>query len=363
MKKLRLYIALFLTTSILTIVAIPTVAIETPFHVMFLGKVELKKPDWSKYHQIKAPAMLRGQDIVRTSRGTAAKFYCSDLKVRELETNQTREIKKVCPPTSRQQLVSGRSKIAPTRGTRGGASRGANNPTIPYIISPRNTSVLAERPVLRWNRVEGANSYTVEVQGPEVNWKTKTSSTEIVYPGSPPLKKGLVYQLIVVADNGASSRSERGGRFSVLSSPEVQQVQATASQLKQHQLTSEAEALALANIYINKNLNAEAIELLEDTIERNTPSIALYQNLGDIYRQVGLNLLATKPYLEALKLAEAEEDVARMAAAQVSLGEVEMSLGNKDEAVQWLEKAVAGYRQLGDSKKISQLQRQISRLI
>ena len=84
--------------------------------------------------------------------------------------------------------------------------------------------------------------------------------------------------------------------------------------------------------------------------------------MGDIYREVGLNRLATKPYLEALKLAEAEGDIARMAEAQVGLGEAQISLGNQDEALQWLEKAVANYRQLGDSKTINRLQQQISRL-
>ncbi len=150
--------------------------------------------------------------------------------------------------------------------------------------------------------------------------------------------------------------------FSVLEDREAQRVRATASQIKRDQLTSSAEALVLANIYVNKDLKAEAIELLEDKIEGETRSIALYQNLGDIYRESGLNRLATKPYLEALKLAEAEEDVARMAAAQVGLGEAEMSLGDENEALQWLEKAVAGYIQLGDSKTINRLQRQISRL-
>ncbi len=319
------------------------------------GDVKLKQVGWSNYQKANFGDLLSQEDQLQLGAKASATVFCSNLRLWKVPSAKVSRVSEGCPSGTATLNRPNSSRTA-TR---------APNSTIPYIISPRDTALLNDQPILRWNAVPGATRYTVQVRGGDLDWETETSGTEIVYPGAPPLKKGRRYRLIVVANNGASSEEEEGVslRFSVLDDQKAELVLAKVRELKQQRLTKEAEGLALAYLYRSHELNAEAIELLEGLVKQGSQITAVYQLLGDIYLQVGLSRLAKGRYLTALQLAKRSEDVEGQAVVQAGLGEADDALGNKNEAVRWLENAKAGYVALGDDLQLRELERRIDSLL
>ena len=240
------------------------------------------------------------------------------------------------------------------------SSTRSSDQSIPYIISPRNTALLNDRPVLRWNAVPGASRYTVQVRGGGLDWQTETTDTEIVYPGNPPLQQGQRYLVVVETDQGASSEEEQGVNlvFKVLDDEKADEVRAKAAQLSQQGLSTEAEKLALATLYRDYRLNAAGIELLEELVDQGSQTIAVYQILGEFYYQIGLSELARKRYSKALDLAKQSGEETGQAAVEVKLGLglVAYGLGNKDEAKDWLTEAKEGFITLGNTSQAQELE-------
>ena len=351
-KPLKRFIQAVLSLALVGI-ACPSLGSSEGVHLLFelTGDVQLKKAGRSKFQEANFGDLLSLSDELKLSTKASATVYCSNQNEWKVPSGKVSVVSEGCPPgESTLKLPNGSRQ--PTRP--GGLIEEALS-AIPYIISPRNTSLLNDRPILRWNAVSGATSYIVQVQGSGVDWQQKTVATEIEYPGEPPLEKGLRYRVTVVADNGASSRSERRVGFTVLDDQKADSVLAAVEKLKQQGLTKEAEGLALAHLYRGNNLQAEAIELLEGLVKGGSQTVAVYRLLGDIYQQGGLSRLAKERYLKALELADAG-DVEGQAAIQAGLGEADYALGNEDEAVQWLEKATAGYEGLGDKSQVQELE-------
>ena len=215
---------------------------------------------------------------------------------------------------------------------------------LPYLISPRNTNVFNESLTILWNQVSGASQYKVKVG----DWERETKETQIVYDGE--LEPGEFYSVTVVADNGATSTQEDDGQnswFIVLEDEEAKTFREQVAVIQQQELSQEQKGLILAYFYRGKELNAEAIQVLEGLVKSGNQTATVYQLLGDIYRQVGLNLMAKEVYQQGLKLTTDEEKSEVKAKMQWGLGEVEYVLGNRDEAAEFLEKARANYLALG----------------
>jgi hypothetical protein len=237
-----------------------------------------------------------------------------------------------------------------------------NTAQIPYIISPRRTKLLNNKPMLRWNPVPGAKSYRVSVEGEGVNWTTQVSNTQVVYAGEP-LKPGGYYLLIVESNTGASSLDEpvkpRGLHFSLLDEDRAQRVRIAAKQIAQQKWPDQTKALMLTNLYIKNGLISEAIERLEALAAGGLETAPIYRTLGDLY----LNYLAVVPqagdyYLKSVKLAD-PEDVETRTAVLHELGQVQAALGNRDEAIRWLTQAQGGCRALQDRECASSLEKHV----
>ena len=223
-----------------------------------------------------------------------------------------------------------------------------------YIIAPRQTLVFNDSLTLRWNDVSGATQYRVRVG----DWERQTDETQIVYDGE--LKPGEFYTVKIVADNGTASTDEDGGQYSwfiVLEEEEAKTLQELAGAIELQE-NEEGEGLILAYFYRGNGLNAKAIEILEGLVKSGTQTTTVYRLLGDIYQQVGLNLMAKAVYRQGLSLTtEVESEV--KATIQRQLGEVEYRLGNRDEAVEFLEKAKRSYSALGNEIQVEELTRRI----
>lgn len=158
----------------------------------------------------------------------------------------------------------------------------------PYIISPRQTALLNDRLVLRWNPVAGVNSYTVKVRDSAgIKWETKVSQTQVLYKGST-LQPGEKYSITVRSDTPNASESE-STIFWLLDEQTSQTVRDKIAAVDRQALAGEASVLAKANIYSSYRLFAAAIEILETSKVDGNSTASVSQMLKALYEQVGLN--------------------------------------------------------------------------
>ncbi|MBW4683097.1 MAG: tetratricopeptide repeat protein [Microcoleus vaginatus WJT46-NPBG5] len=251
---------------------------------------------------------------------------------------------------------------------RGGSTippRGDTNALIPYIISPRNTLLLTDKPVLRWNASPGATSYLVSIktdQG-DLIWETQVEATEVVYPGEPALKSGVNYLVTVSADNDRSSEEEEEDvselQFRLLDEAERLPVQTEIAQLDTQGLAGTEKALALTKVYIKHNLKAEAIDTLEELVAGGTQQAEIYHSLGEQYMGIGLLLKAESSLLKAVEFATASSDREQEAVVKAELGGISAELGKNKEAVRWLTEAHNSYKAMGNMERAREVEEQL----
>lgn len=322
------------------------------------GRVELKRPG-SSDRQVSVWTELRPGDLLRPASGARVKVLCDNGKARSVPGGVTTGINAICPPPRSR---NGNQPIVRPRPV---------DRYIPYIISPRATRLLSDVPTLRWNDATDASSFTVTVRGRGLNWTEEFSREQVcqegickvVYPGDEPLQPGVSYKLVVQADtNRASTEDTTGGLgFKLIESERAEEVQEIARRIEEQDVPDEYKGLALAELYAGYDLTAEAIEKLE-ALEQAEQIAPVYRLLGDLHRQIGLVLEAEVQYLEAVKLAEATENLDELAAANVGLGEVRYARGNREEGMSLLEEAKAIYEQLEDRERVSTLEERLAQL-
>jgi tetratricopeptide (TPR) repeat protein len=263
-----------------------------------------------------------------------------------------------------ERLLAGCRRSCPDGTT---SYRGGQSDRIPYIISPRNTYLLTNRPILRWNRpLQGAKSYTVRLKSLSSNidiWeKQNITDNKLAYPSDlPPLEPGVEYSLIVKVEDGLSSVDEQVSvTFNVLDAKNADDVRAASALISKQQLPEETKSLLLAYLYTGYYLRAEAIELLEP-LAATSQTPAVHRLLGDLYWQVGLASLALPYYLQTVKLASATQELAELAAAQLGLGEIYEKV-DKAKAIDNLKSALELYKKLGNQQQVIELQERIKKL-
>ena len=176
-----------------------TVGVNTIFQVK--GKVTVKKPQWKKPLPASVGLTLSFDDKLEVAANASVKVYCSNLKQWTVKPGKY-IVSNGCP---RGNPVISLPNINNTT-LRPTGNKEKVLAKLPYLITPRETNIITNRPSLRWNAVPGATNYTIKIDG--VNWETQTNKTEIVYPGEPPLEAGRRYRVTIEADNGASSRRD-----------------------------------------------------------------------------------------------------------------------------------------------------------
>lgn len=246
-----------------------------------------------------------------------------------------------------------------------GDPRSPTNPDIPYIISPRRTLLLTDKPKLRWNQVLGVKSYDVSLQkGDSVLWQTKVSTNQAVYPGEPRLETGVEYLLIVKADNGKSSTDEKPNArgFSLLSNDEAQVVKASMIQLNNQKVPDKVKGLQRAFYYIGADLKSEAIETLETLISTGIKETSIYRKVGNLYWETGVHVLTETNYLNAHKLAKTNKDIIQQAQIAEALGDLYIAIDDQKTARNWFAQARDSYKTLGNKQRVEELDEQIKQL-
>ncbi|MEH1925306.1 tetratricopeptide repeat protein [Nostoc sp.] len=260
----------------------------------------------------------------------------------------------------RSEIILAQSRTC--RRARTGDPRDPSLANVPYLISPRHTSLLTNKPKLRWNSVLGVKQYTASlVKGDKTIWQTTLDQHEVVYPGEPKLEAGAEYLLIIKADNGKSSQDEEASQqeFRLLPKAEVGIVKAT---LNNKQLPDKNKALARAYIYSGFGLKAEAIDTLEKIITSGIEEAALYKKLGDLYWETGVNVLAEIKYLQGVKLAIAARDIPEQAHISAALGELYIEIGDEKAALKYFIQARESHKTLGNAQRVKELDAEIGEL-
>ena len=247
---------------------------------------------------------------------------------------------------------------------------GGNDSSVPYVISPRGGTVLNSLFTVQWNPVPDAMCYTVQIAAQSMErpiWEADVCNTSVEYPGTPALLEAEHYFIIVESDTGQSSQFDEGAGteeyfFELLTSYEIEDVQGAIATIDNLGLPTENQAFALAQIYIDEALYVDAIHTLEQLVTANDNSILAYQILGDLYRKVGLNLLAESRYEQAIALASIEGNIEAQAQAQAGLVEVKIMLGQTDAAIELLEQAQIAYEILQDTERAEELKQRLNAL-
>ncbi|MEH1868987.1 MAG: hypothetical protein V7K69_28890 [Nostoc sp.] len=279
------------------------------------GKVEILRAVRKNYQPAYPGDFLNPADKLRLAQGASVKVVCNNLSVWNPKSKGEFELGKGCQSTNRTVLIRPGSN---TSGTRNG-----NDSRIPYLISPRNTAILTQQPTLSWNPVKGATGFRVQISGGEVNWTTNVSQPMVIYSGKSPLKLGVFYDVVITANNGVSTKDiDDDPTFIVLSDSDIRQVKTDIAQLQKQPLNNESKNLALAHLYRSRDLNADAIDVLEKLVKGGSKTTAVYQLLGSIYQHIGLNLLGKERYLTALKFAQTEKNLEAQSTIQASLEEI-----------------------------------------
>ncbi len=306
------------------------------------GKVELKRHEWSNYHQATVGAALCQGDRLRLEKAARAIVQCTDTKQNSWSVLSSLSSGAAisCRPPDEPVFTN----TQPTVPTRNPLASG-----IPDIITPRQTWLLDNKPMLRWTAVPGTTVYVVCLSGPGVDWVREVNATSIAYPGKPPLRAGEGYLMVVNANNGATAKTI----FSLLDEKRAALVRTAVERIARQNLNDEEKALAIAEVYVGQGLTTEAIELLETLGNKNTRTVAVYQMLGDLFVQARLLRQAESNYLKAVDLAATGNDIEGQAVAAARLGEVYTALGNSDAAIYWQKQAQKGYQILLSSKPIA----------
>lgn len=261
--------------------------------------------------------------------------------------------------TSPRPIAHSSFLIAQCRTGRTANARGPEDTLIPYVVSPRNTAMLSDRPELRWNAVPGVDRYTVSLMnGETIVWTKEVQTNRIAYPVEvEPLQSGIHYSLVVKAANGRTSTEEdTEPSFYLLPAAQAVVIKQAETRLAE-QATSETTALLQANLYAGSELYGEAIETLETVIDQGTSSAILYRQLGDWYGRLYLYLRAENYYLQAIPLAEGNlEEQARI---QSALGELYEAIEQNQEAVKYFTQALENYEKLNNQFKVKEMREQI----
>jgi tetratricopeptide (TPR) repeat protein len=324
------------------------------------GEVQLERQNGQIVRPTAGTRIYPG-DKLRTAQNGQLTIQCADLGIKSIAPSENQLNSCLLAKKRSKSDCSADLIKCPDRGD---DKITWNSAPIPYIISPRNTKLLNNKPILRWNPVAGATSYKVSLRenGAKLNWEMTVSGTEAVYPGEPALKPGASYKLIVETNTGISSENAVGEgdiEFSLLDESEVNKVKSEVGAIDKQVPNESAKKLAISTIYLNTNLIAEAIDNLENLLKTGVETPPIYSTLGDLYlERLQLIPQAEFYYSKAINAAK-PDDIEELTAARYGLGQVHSSMRNDREAMEYLRIAKDGFQSLGDLPMVEKVEKQL----
>jgi hypothetical protein len=315
--------------------ATPTVGApeaDPQINILFIrqGEVKIKRAAWKNASPTSSGTLLQSGDQIIPGDDAQASILCADLTLWYVPQGMLSSLNNGCPETLGLHLERQGSFL--------GDTRVSTKNLLPYVISPRGTRILSPRPVLHWNMVPGAKSYTVRVEGENLEWQAESTDTQMVYPGYPILQPNTAYQLTVKADTGQSSAEEGvvGLGFRLVTAREAEEMDQKVKKIQHLDLPSPDQEYAIAQLFASQGLYAEAIQALEGQARSGSSTTHSSLMLGRLYLQTGLPLLAESHYLSAIQKAQQIRDLEVSIEAKARLAQISTLKGSQDEARTWI---------------------------
>lgn len=353
-------VAIFIALSSIATTAVASNRISNGQIIHTSGEVAIERQNGRIVRPSSGTPIYPG-DKLRTAQNGQVMLQCADLGIKSIAPSENQLNSCLLAKEKSKADCSADLIKCPDRGE---DKIVWNNAPIPYIISPRRTKLLGNKPILRWNPVAGATSYKLSIleNKAKLNWEMTVNGTEAVYPGEPVLKPGFKYRLIVEANTGVSSESllgEGDTEFRLLDEKEVEGVKEAVRAIGQQVPNAAAKKIATSNLYLSTNLIAEAIETLESLPKSGIETPPIYRTLGDLHREkLQLMPQAESYYLKAIGIAK-PDDIEELTEAHYGLGQVHSSMRNNLEAMRYLKLAKEGYQTLGNLPMVEKIGKQL----
>jgi hypothetical protein len=322
------------------------------------GEVWLRRVGWSEFLPAGFGIAVQPGDLLRIPEGSMASVFCGDETLWEAGP-------RALPADDLEHTAPCQTGRPPRPWSDVAALRGEQGDQIPYIVRPRNTALLSDRPQLWWNALLGVDSYTVSLISDDGQERPPVTADggELAWPPDwPPLEPRATYVLVV---EGGGARSDEGDEqhtglgFWLLDAAQAEQVRALESRLRAQSLEPAAADLLVAELYLGRDLRAEATGLLEG-LSASAGSAPVWLALGRAHLEAGLTAEARAALDRAVEVAGETGQQQVEAAARVGLGLAARLDDDGATAETHLQAARALYEQIGDRDGLDQVDRLLS---
>ncbi len=308
------------------------------------GDVWLRRAGWVEFIPAGFGISVFPGDLLRVDAGSVASVFCGDEASWEggPEALSDDGIEHGIP------CQAGRP---PRPWTDVAALRAEGDSSHPYIVQPRNTALLSDRPQICWHEVDTGSTYIISIIAEDGKERTSFEATGGVsdWPTSwSPLEVDATY-LLKVCPKGESCQDEStqaGQGFWLLDIDEAEEVREREERLRAQSVSVTATDLILAELYLNHGMRAEALVLLDGLTKRGGKP-AVWLSLGRVYLEIGVILEAEASFKQALAAAQISGELELEADALVGLGLVTRLLGDESDAQQQFDSAKEIYESIG----------------
>jgi tetratricopeptide (TPR) repeat protein len=287
------------------------------------GKVLVNNKNWEKPQTASVGLSLNLDDTLNIPAQASVKIYCSDLTIWTPKPGKYK-VSQGCPSGKAVILLpnSNNGTLRPVGKTEAALAK------FPYVITPRETEIISDRPHIRWNSVLGAAYYTVKIETDGFSWTTHTNQNKIIYSGDRPLQPETRYWVTVTTDQGLSSQEETEVGFNVSDEQTKKIVLEAVEKIQKQPLSPTEKGLILAYLYRGYKLYDNAINVLEELVNQGSSEVTVYQLLGDTYLEIGLPQLAKNIYQKGLELAIKTQNIPAKTIMNKGLKQSENLLGS-----------------------------------
>jgi hypothetical protein len=305
--------------------SIPSLSQNAPVHAILevKGKVLVNNKNWKKPQTAFVGLSLNADDTLNISPKASVKIYCSDNITIWTPKPGKYRVSQGCP--SGKAVIrlpnSNNGTLRPVGKTEAALAK------LPYLITPRETDIISDRPQISWNAVPGAAYYTVKIDTDGFSWTNQTNENKIIYSGDRPLQAETRYWVTVTTDQGLSSQEETEVGFNVSDRQTKKIVLEAVEKIQKQPLSPTEKELILAYLYRGYGLYSDAINILEKPVNQGSSEVTVYQLLGDTYLEIGLPQLAKNIYQKGLVLAINTKNIPAQMIINKSLKQSENLLG------------------------------------
>lgn len=322
------------------------------------GDVWLRRVGWTEFLPAGFGIAVQPGDLIRIPEGSAVSVFCGDETLWDAGP-------KTLPNDGLEHTAPCQTGRPPRPWSDVAALRGEQDDQIPYVVRPRNTAVISNRPQLQWHPLPGVDSYTVTLISDDGRDRppVEVSGDQVEWPADwPPMEARATYVVVVEGDGALSDQGNEqhaGLGFWLLSDADAEVVSTLESRLRAQPISPTATALLVAELYRGHELHAEAAELLEG-LATSSGSASVWLALGQTYLVTGLASETKSALDEAMAVAQATGQQDVEAAARVGLA---LAAQLQDDAVTadaHLRAARLLYEQIGDRDGLEQVDQLLS---